>query len=323
MTKKFAESVRTIRKITSGYTASRILLTASNYGIFDHLKKPVNAKGLSKKLSLDERATEILLDALSALGFLKKTKNGYQNTKASSVFLMSNSPLYQGDILAHHDSLWHRWSDLDSVLKTGKPSSKKRYHESFIKGMHNLSVLRAPQVVSLLDLKGVRRVLDLGGGPGTYSVEFAQRGTDVTLFDVKETFRIAKEIISSSKIKGTIEFKPGDFLMDDIGKGYDLVFVSQIFHAYDDKENISLLRKIRRSLNKNGRVVIQEFLVNDNRTGPLPGALFAVNMLVGTSQGRTYPPSEMIDWLRKTGFKSFKKSLHEDNVLIEARKASR
>lgn len=315
--------VKHLRRITSGYTASRVLLTASNYHIFDCLEKPLTAKSLAKRLSLDARAAEIMLDALVALQFLKKIGSTYRNTKTSSTLLVRGKPYYQGDILAHHDSLWDSWSDLDSILKTGRPSSRTRHHDAFIRGMHNLSVLRAGKIVSSLDLKGVKKVLDLGGGPGTYAIEFAKKGIDVALFDIDETYSIARDIISSFKIKGNIDFIPGDFIDDDIGKGYDLVLISQIFHAYGKKDNIHLLRKVYRSLNRNGRVLIQEFLVNDDRTSPVPGALFAINMLVNTSSGRTYSPREMITWLRRTGFGSVRKSFSEDNVLIEGRKASR
>ncbi len=317
------ESVKYLRRITSGYTVSRILFTASNYRVFDCLEKPMTAKGLAKRLSIDPRATEIFLDSLVSLDFLRKSGNKYQNTKTSSLLLVRGKPYYQGDILAHHDSLWDRWSDLDSVLKTGMPSSGTRHHGSFIKGMHNLSVLRAEKIISSLDLKGVKKVLDLGGGPGTYAIEFAKRGIDAVLFDVDETYSIAREIVSQFKVKGKIYFIPGDFFADDIGKDYDLVLISQIFHAYGEKENVKLLRKVRNALNKNGRVLIQEFLINDDRTSPVPGALFAINMLVNTSRGRTYSPREMTAWLKKTGFTSVKKSLFEDNVVLEARKASR
>ncbi len=322
MNKSMIESVKQLRRITSGYTASRVLLTASNYHIFDCLENPMTAKGLAKRLSLDPRATEILLDALVSLNFLRKDGNKYKNTKASSTLLVRGKPYYQGDILAHHDVLWDSWSYLDEVLSSGKPSPKARHHDSFIKGMHNLSILRAEKIISSLDLEGVKKVLDLGGGPGTYAIEFAKRGIDAVLFDVDETYSIAREIISQFKVKGKIDFMPGDFLVDDIGKGYDIVLISQIFHAYGEKENIGILRRVNKALSKKGRVVIQEFLVNDNRAAPPPGALFAVNMLVGTSNGRTYSPREMTAWLKKTGFTSVKKSLFEDNVVLEARKAS-
>jgi len=323
MSKRIDQAIGHLRKTAWSFAASRVLLAANNLRVFDHLEKPVTARALAKRLSMDARATTILLDALTALGFVKKDGSRYRNSHVSSLLLVKGKPYYQGDILAHNEVLWQRWSELDSIVKTGRPAAKRRFHDSFIRGMHNVSVLKAGKVVSSLDLTGVKTVLDLGGGPGTYSIEFAKRGLDVTLFDVKETFRIAREYISAARFKGTVNFLAGDFLTDDIGKGYDLVFVSQVLHAYSEKENMRLLRKIRRSLNEKGRVVIQEFLVNDSRTSPASGALFAVNMLVNTSAGRTYSPSEMAGWLRKTGFGSVKKTVFNDNVIMTARKPGR
>lgn len=94
--------------------------------------------------------------------------------------------------------------------------------------MHNLALLRARKVIGIVGLKGVRTALDLGGGPGTYSIELFKKGVHVTLFDRPETIEIAKRIIKS-KIKNQnskISFFGGDFLIDEIGKGYDLIFIS-------------------------------------------------------------------------------------------------
>ncbi|GBD99513.1 demethylspheroidene O-methyltransferase [bacterium BMS3Abin07] len=320
MTLKDMNGIQLIRRISSGYWACRLLLTASKYDVFELLEKPMTARAVAGSLSLDSRATEILLDAVTALGFLRKSGNRYRNSRVSSRFLVKGKPYYQGDILMHHAFLYERWSELDEIVKTGRPSRKGRDHSSFIKGMHNIASLRSKEVISLINIDGVRRVMDLGGGPGTYSVEFAKKGLDVTLCDLKETFRISEEIISSCRFRGKVSFLPADFMTDDIGSGYDLVFISQIIHMLGEKDIVRLFRKAGRSLNNGGRIVVQELLVNDRHTGPLQGALFAVNMLVNTGGGRTYSPSEISGFLRKAGYTSVRKTLLQETVLMEARK---
>ncbi len=145
----------------------------------------------------------------------------------------------------------------------------------------------------------------------------AKRGISVTLFDMPETVEIAKAVAEKYNVRA-IKFIAGDFLNHNIGKGYDLIFISQIFHAYKEKDNLSLLRKSHKALNPKGRVVIQEFHINEERTQPPQSALFSVNMLVATEGGRCYSPHEMKTWLRKTGFKKIKEKLFMDNILIEA-----
>jgi 2-polyprenyl-3-methyl-5-hydroxy-6-metoxy-1,4-benzoquinol methylase len=304
-----------LRRLYNGFQASRIILTANNLGVFDHLKKPKSARGLAKALRADLRAVELLLNALTAIGLLGKRKNSYLNAPTANRYLLKDSPHYQGNILRHIDTLWKNWSMLDDVVRTGKPSRMASDHASFIMGMHNLSVLKARKILGAVGLRGVKTALDLGAGPGTYSIEMARRGISVTLFDTPDTIKIARKVAREAGVKG-IRFKGGDFFVDDIGGGYDLILISQIFHAYSEEMNVSLLKKCRAALNPGGRVVVQEFPLNEDRTSPLQGALFAINMLVHTEGGRTYTPREMGGWLRGAGLERVNSMNLEDNLLI-------
>jgi len=296
-------------------------MTANNYRFFDHLKEPTTAVRLAVRKKTDKRATEILLDALSGMGLLQKKQGHYKNRSIASRLLVSDSPYYQGDIIKHADALWHKWTDLDDVMKSGSPSRGSRSHKSFIMGMHNLSVLKAKDIVSNLGLRGVKRALDLGGGPGTYSIELARKGVEVTLFDTPDTIKIAKKVIGNGRgDKNLIGFIGGDFLTDDIGQDYDLILVSQILHMFAEGANLRLLRKCKKALKKKGRVVVQEFLINSERTHPLWSSLFSVNMLVNTDGGRTYTPEEIKTWLLRLGFVSARKKILSDGVLVSARK---
>jgi len=309
------KEVMKLRDIWGGFRSARVLLTANNYRVFDHLTKPQSAKTISQKLKTDLRATEILLDALTGLGLLKKSAYNYRNTAVSNRFLTQGSPLYQGDIIRHADYLWKNWSDLDQIVKTGEPSQRARDSEAFILGMHNLAILKARDVMKAIGLKKVKTALDLGGGPGTYSVEMARRGARVTLFDYPAAIEIAKRLIDKSNVKG-ISFMRGDFTADDIGQGYDLIFISQVLHSYSEKNNILILRKCAKALDRNGRLVIQEFYISDDRTNPAQGALFSVNMLVNTQAGRCYPTKEIKNWLSISGLKNIHEKPLDDTVLI-------
>ncbi len=325
-----------LRKIWGGFQGARVLLTANNYRVFDYLKKQKAAAGLAKDIGADKRATEILLDALTGLGLLKKQKGQYKNSSLASQFLISGSPYYQGDIIRHADTLWQNWSGLDNVVKTGKPHHVSHDHRAFILGMHNLAVLKSSNVLKAVGLKGVKKALDLGGGPGTYTIKMAKKGISVTIFDTPETIEIAKEVISKIPLnpplpKGgrggfernfqkNINFLQGDFLADDFGRDYDLIFISQILHAYSEDNNIMVLKKCRNALNKNGRIVIQEFFIDKDRTHPVQAALFSINMLANTSGGRCYSPEEIKRWYLKTGFRKIQKQLLADSVLISAKK---
>ncbi|MBI4710596.1 MAG: methyltransferase domain-containing protein [Nitrospirae bacterium] len=148
-------------------------------------------------------------------------------------------------------------------------------------------------------------------------MEMAKRGVKVTLFDRPETVRIAKKVLGKNRTKD-IKFIQGDFILDDIGRGYDLIFISQILHSMPEKDNICILKKCKKALNAGGSIVIQEFNISNDRTQPAPGALFSINMLVNTKGGRCYSPDELKHWLGKIGFKKIKKQIIADCVLVSA-----
>ena len=323
MSNKLTKQIQDFTKLWGGFRASRVVLTANNYGVFDHLKAPKTAGDIARVISADPRATEILLDAVTAVGLLKKSGGKYRNTETAGMFLVKDSPLYQGDMLRHADSLWKSWSGLDEVVRTGLPNrSGGRDYGSFIRAMHNNAVFRAKGVISAIDLKGVRRALDLGGGPGTYSMELARKKIDVTLFDLPETIAIAKEIVSEHGIDN-INFAAGDYHTDNIGSEYDLVFISQIVHSLTIDDSLALIEKSRDAMNPTGKIVIHDFLLENDRSHPVPGALFSVNMLVNTAAGSSYTVQEMRGWLTKAGFKGIRSKTLGETVIVTGKKNSR
>lgn len=314
-----SEELAGLRKIYLGFTASRVVLTANSLGVFERLEKPSSAQAVAKKIGADPRAVEILLDALTGLGLAVKTKDGrYRNSPVSRRYLVRTSPLYQGDIIRHASSMWENFSALDEVVKTGAPARRGRDHESFIMGMHNLTLLRTGDLIRAIGLKGVKTMLDLGGGPGTNAIAMAKQGVKAAVFDLPETIAIARRVARREGARG-LRFIEGDFHSDSIGSGYDLILISQIFHAYSPGENVALLAKCRNALNPGGRVVVQEFPINDARTSPPHSALFSVNMLVATQGGRCYAPREMKQWLAKTGFRDIAVKNLPETVVVEGR----
>jgi len=292
-----------LRKLYLGFTSARVILTANNLGLFEHLKKTTSAGEVALTLKSDLRATEILLDALAGIGLIKKSGAGkYRNAGVSNHYLVKGSRLYQGDIIRHASTMWQNFSALDEVVKAGRPAPRGFDHESFIMGMHNLTVLRTESLIRAIGLRGVKTMLDLGGGPGTNALAMAKKRVKATIFDLPATIKIAKRVASAEGV-GDIRFIAGDFHVDSIESGYDLILLSQIFHAFSAEENIALLRKCKAAINPRGRVVVQEFPINDARTAPLRSALFSVNMLVGTENGRCYSSREIKRWFTETGFK--------------------
>jgi ubiquinone/menaquinone biosynthesis C-methylase UbiE len=316
------EKAKEIRKLWSAFWTSRPLITAVNLGLFEHTAEEKTAPQVAKRIKAYARATGILLDALAGLGLLKKTKGLYRNTPEADLFLVKSSPYYQGAIVRHADNLWKSWSHLDEVVRTGRPAPREKGAfdlGAFILGMHNLAVLKAESVIKKIGMKGVGRALDLGGGPGTYAMEMRRQGVEeVILFDLPDVIKIAQKHTKKLGFGG-MKFLRGDFMKGDIGRGYDLVFMSNIHHSHSEGECLNLMKKVKASLNPGGRGVIHEFYMKANRAEPSGSALFSINMLVNTPSGRCYTDSELRGFFREAGFKGVKQAVLNDTILVQGR----
>jgi cyclopropane fatty-acyl-phospholipid synthase-like methyltransferase len=169
--------------------------------------------------------------------------------------------------------------------------------------MHGRAVNEAPRLIGTLDLTGVTRVLDVGGGSGAYSMAFvrAKDNLQATVFDLPNVVLLTQSYVDKEGLSDRIDTVAGDYNKDELPQGYDLVFLSAIIHSNSPQQNQSLFQKTCNALNPGGRLVVSDFIMDDDRTSPAFGAFFALNMLVNTPSGDTFTESEIKEWMRKAG----------------------
>jgi SAM-dependent methyltransferase len=303
----------TIREFVSSFQKSRILLSGFELDIFTNIPESGSTNHqIALNLLLDEHACERLLNALVSLGFLIKRNDTFFNTEDSFTFLSKNSPEYLGGLM-HSNHLWNTWSNLTRVVKTGKSANPSEINERgeewllpFITAMHDRAKKSAPAQVALIDLNGIKTLLDIGGGSGAYSMEFISRNPSIeaTVFDLPNVIPLTARFIEKEGFSGKIKTCNGDYTTDDLPEGFDLLFLSAIIHSNSLEVNRDLIKKCFRALNKNGRIVIQDWIMNNDRTQPVAGAVFAINMLVGTEAGDCFTDEEVNDMLISAGFKN-------------------
>jgi SAM-dependent methyltransferase len=313
----------TIREFASSFQKSRILLSGFELDIFTNIDDSGSTNNqVANNLHLDERACKRLLNALVSLGFLIKQNHLFFNTADSFTFLSKKSPDYLGG-LAHTNHLWDTWSHLTEVVKTGSPARRPETNErgeewlsAFITAMHDRAQKQAPQQLANIDLSGIKSVLDIGGGSGAYAMEFVSKkpGIKATVFDLPNVVPITKTFIEKAGFSDKISTYTGDYTTDDLPKGFDLVFLSAIIHSNSFEINRDLMKKCFGSLNKNGRIIIQDWIMNDDRTQPTAGAVFAINMLVGTEAGDCFTEQEVTEMLNDAGFKNISRTEFETGL---------
>ncbi len=314
-----------------GYMESRAALTALELDVFTAVGSGSTAADVARKISTDPRATEMLLNALVAIGLLGKQEEIFRNTSVTARYFAEGSKDNARAGLLHVANLWHRWSNLTDCVRAGTAVSRREgaepdgdWTENFIAAMHRNAGARAPLVVKAIGTEGVERLLDVGGGSGAYSIAFAKESekVHVTLLDRPSVLPITQRHIQEAGLKARIETRAGDLRHDRLGSGFDLVLVLAICHMLSPEEIQDLMRRCFEALAPQGRLVIQDFILEADKTAPKQAALFALNMLVGTPAGSTYSGGEYTAWLQASGFKEIRQiHLPGPASLIVGRKA--
>ncbi len=303
---------------TSGaYWESCTLHTAVALEIFSLLGyEYLEAEDLAQKTNSSTRAISVLLNALAAMGLLIKTGDRYANTATANAFLNKSSPHYCGYLIGHHSHLIKAWADLSEAVRNGKPLKKEPYsqeeeRESFLMGMHNLAMAVAPALAQQVDLRGRKRLLDLGGGPGTYAIFFcmANPRLKATVHDLPETAPFALRTIEQFGQQDRIGFVAGDYIDEDIRGSYDVALLSQILHAEGPDTCQDIIEKTVKVLEPGGLILVHEFILGDTLDQPLYPALFSLNMLINTPQGQAYSEAQITQMLSHAGVKDITRLL--------------
>lgn len=299
-----------VGRLRGAYWESRVLLSAVELDLFAALAEgPADAAQVAARIGGAPRATARLMDALVVLEILDRDGELYSLDAAARDLLVPGEPGYDGG-LRHSAHLWASWSTLSDAVRAGtsvKPllegPERVARTEAFIAAMHAGGSRRATEVVGCLDLAGVRRVLDVGGASGAYAMEFVRRGDDLraAVFDLPDVLPLTRGYLDAAGLSDRVETLPGDYLVDGFGAGWDLIFLSNIIHINAPGENADLVRRAAAALAPGGRVVIQDFVPDDDRRGPRFPVLFALNMLVNTKEGDTYTLAELRAWTDAAG----------------------
>lgn len=306
-----------IMSMVRGFQVAKMLMVAVDLGVFDFLAEPKSAVQTAAWLKADPRATSIFLNGLVGLELLDKDGDNFKNSELAARYLVRGSENYRGAIVKHIEHTWDRgWNDLKETILVGHPPEvetekwvdgrPERDEDSvraFIWGMHAIARDQAPKVVAMLDMKGVRRLLDLGGGPATYAINFAQANPELkaTVFDLPMPIEIARENIAKNGLSNRVDTLAGNFLNDDIGTGYDFIWISQILHSQDEEQSRLIIAKAVAALNPGGTLAIQDFYLNPDGASPTGAAMFGVHMLAVTPRGRAYTHSEVAEWMQAAG----------------------
>ena len=303
----------TIFQLATAYWGSSVLLTANRLKVLSaigHGEKP--SQELADKLGTAVHATEMLLNACASMGLLDKKDDKYKNTDPSSAFLVEGSPGYLGDALRYSDDLFPVWGRLEDTLRSGKPALK---HETilgedtektrnFVLGMHNRALGVGRSLAVKLDLRGRKRLLDVGGGPATYSILLTKQNIGLTsrVMDLPKVVEIAQEIIKDFHMEERVQAIVGDYTNDPFPDGNDCILCSGIFHRETTGLCKMLISKAFDALEHGGVLIINDVFCNREKDGPPFAMLFGINMLLTSNFGTIHSTFEVTQWFMEAGF---------------------
>jgi precorrin-6B methylase 2 len=221
---------------------------------------------------------------------------------------------------------------LATIVKTGQPPERvpsirgaQADTESFIGAMNTFTTPLVDAVIGRLDLSNVTHVLDIGGASGNWTAGFLKALPQVraTLFDLPEVIPMARDRLQGLGLMDRVELVAGDYNTDALPTGANLAWLSAIVHQNSRAQNCELYTKIHTALNPGGALVIRDMVMDDARTCPPAGALFAVNMLAGTDGGDTFTWTEFQEDLTQAGFTDIELLVQDEGMdsLIQAKKA--
>ncbi|MDE2161097.1 MAG: hypothetical protein KGJ30_19470, partial [Burkholderiales bacterium] len=262
---------------------------------------------------LDARSTELLLRGCAALGFIEAGADGrYANTPTAATFLVSRSPAYMGHAIGYSDQLYATWGRLEDALRSGRPALPAQAYlgddavrtRTFVMAMHERALGVARALVGCIDLAGRRSMLDVGGGPGTYSVLLTARfpGLRSEVLELPGVAAVARELVAQAGASERVALRDGDYHGADFGSGKDVVLMSGMFHRETPAACRSLIARAAACLDRGGLLVVADVFTDAGGTSPAFAAMFGLNMMLTAPDGGVHADADVQRWMAEAGF---------------------
>lgn len=302
----------------NAYQKTGALKAALELGLFTAIgSQPATAAEIAARCQCPERGIRILSDYLTILGFLTKDGTRYTLTPDTAAFLDQNSPTYVGGAAQFFaaPAIADAYDELATTIRTGRLASSDLGTTApdhavwldFARAMGPLMIPAAHGAAALVPLDPARdtRVLDISSSHGAYGIAFAQRNPrmHLTALDWEAVLALTEENAVAAGIGNRFRKIAGNAFTADLGTGYDAVLVPNFLHHFNIAECTRFLRRVHAALAPGGRVVIVEFVPNEDRVTPPPAAGFSLVMLGTTPEGDAYTLSQYRAMLADAGFR--------------------
>jgi SAM-dependent methyltransferase len=302
-------------RMASAFQESCLLFAATDLGIFAKLAelRSADASHLAATLNLNPRGASLVLNACTAVGLLQKNGEQFSNSPEAAAFLVPGQPGDLSAALRYNRDVYGAWGRVSELARTGAPVEDPQMHlgddaartRSFVMSMHGKALAMAQPVLALLDVTGRKRLLDVGGGPGTFSVLLARANLDLhcTVLELPAIAAMAKDLIAAQGQDERVTLLPGDYHDTPFPSGNDVVLFFGMMHQEPPQTIRDLLSRAYDALEPNGMVYVMDMMTDASHVNPPFSAMFAVNMALTKEHGWVFSDVELLGWLKETGFR--------------------
>jgi hypothetical protein len=304
-----------LMQVATAHRASAALFAAADLDVFTALAEgPLSADRIAARVGVSQaEPLRLVLELCAQSGLLTKPDEAtYANTPTTETFLVRGRPTFIGAGLQYAADLYPAWGRLTDLLRTsraplvpetilGDDPEKTRH---FVYAMHQRALGIGTVLPAVVNLEGCRRLLDVGGGPGTYSMKLidATPGLTSTVLDLPGVLAVTREIVDGAGFGDRVTLRPGNYLTSDFGEGYDAVLLSGMMHRETEADCQLLLRKAAAALTPGGRIVVSDvFFDDDRRTEPPFAVQFALHMMLTSDHGSAHARTAMARWMSDVG----------------------
>jgi SAM-dependent methyltransferase len=304
-------SEATILRIGSGFRAAKLLFVASEVGLFECLAGgPASLEQLASRTGIAEVRLSVLVNVMVALGLLTRDADTYQNAPVAAAYLAGEGQTDLRPALRFWNRLSYPvWSELEDVLRAGTSHRRlpldPEQQQIFSEGVEALTWSATRELATHYAFDQHRRVLDLGGGTGSWLLSLLQQHEHLhgTLVERAAVAEIARLRLAAGLDQSRFDVLAVDFLREPIPSGHDAVLLAHVLHGYTPTQNLELLRKVREVIATGARLLLVDVWTDPDHTGPMLSLLQAAEFVAFLGQGNVYSEDEVHAWLRETGWR--------------------
>jgi hypothetical protein len=299
-----------IFQLAQAFMASKVFFVASEIGLFEQLADgPQSAVEMAANLRLPVRSVGVVANAMAALGMLTLENGQYRNSDVAQTFLTGLGPADMRPLLTFFNRLTYPgWQGLaDSVRNDGKKDRILEFSQEdqaiFSAGVEAASAGGAIALASSYDFGRHRRLLDIGGGTGSFLKIIGRQHPhlDLTLFELPKTAAFARSRFTVTD-PTRIKIVEGDVLKGELPTGFDSLLLSHVIHCFSVDENRVVLEAAHGATSPGGRLLIVEFFLEDTKTAPVAGTLMSAEFLMNT-HGIAYSTTEVRGLAEQLGWR--------------------